>query len=155
MHSTPKLSKYITFSPFTFLSFSMSCYWFILIKIYYICPIFCFRKAISWINIIKSSFILIIPFCFKIIQRIRQHYKSCIFVPTRAKSLTVSVPARMTPSPAQITSSPTRITPLLNNIFSDILVPKQAKKIPKNPPICFFTFNCLSSTLIKQSLQEI
>ena len=45
----------------------MSSYWFVLIKLFYIYPIL--RKTISWINTIKSAFVLIIFFYFQIRQR--------------------------------------------------------------------------------------
>ena len=47
------LSIYIQTNP-------MSSYWFIPIRIYYICPIPYFRKNFSWIKAIKVRFVLII-----------------------------------------------------------------------------------------------
>ena len=41
-------------------SYLMCSYWFILIKIYFECPILYFRSIISWINTIKFRLILII-----------------------------------------------------------------------------------------------
>ena len=51
----------------------MSSYRFILIKIYYICPILYFRYIISWINTIKLRFILIIFLYFKTSQRMGRY----------------------------------------------------------------------------------
>ena len=58
-----KLSYIITINIENYLTRS---YWFVLIKIYYVCPIFCFRWIISWINTIKVTFIFIILLYFKI-----------------------------------------------------------------------------------------
>ena len=104
-------------------SYSVSFYWFILIKIYYICPIFYFRWIISWINTIKLRFVLIIL----LYLLLRRHLKLW-------PAVTVSSPALIVAYPWLVA-----IALLPVNRFPNKLAPKAPNDIPRNPPFCSFT----------------
>ena len=91
-----------------------SSYWFILIKIYYICCILYFRQIISWINTIKFKFILI------------------IFL-TGWDGIKKFWLALIVPSPALI-------TPFTVNAFPNILATRVLNIIWRNPPVVFLLY---------------
>ena len=89
----------------------------VLIKIYNICPILYVLQIISWINTIKSRFILIIFLYLKIWYMYINLFTDSIY------SFTFS--ALFTPWPIKI--------------FSNKLLTNVPKKILRNPPFCSFT----------------